>query len=220
MNSVIKKIKSLFKRKNSTSKDFVSRIYWDQRYRKRQNSGSGSYGRLALFKANFINDFVRKHNISTVIDMGCGDGNQLTLAQYPKYIGFDVSKKAISICRQKFKGDKTKTFINASKLVDDNKYNGDLVLSLDVIYHLIEDEVFMNYMNTLFSLSNNYVIIYSSNYEERIAEHVKCRKFTLWVENNIQDFELIEMVPNEFPFDEALPATTSMSDFYIYKKIA
>jgi hypothetical protein len=39
----------------------------------------------------------------------------------------------------------------------------DLELSLDVIYHLVEDEVFDAYMRSLFAHAGRFVVIYSSN---------------------------------------------------------
>ena len=84
--------------------------YWEQRYAKGKNSGSGSYNRLAEFKAEIINAFIGENNITTVIEFGCGDGNQLTLANYPNYIGFDVSPTIIKICKEKFQTSKTKEF--------------------------------------------------------------------------------------------------------------
>ena len=44
------------------------------------SSGPGSYGRLAAGKADFLNRFVEDHQIKTVLEIGCGDGNQLSLA--------------------------------------------------------------------------------------------------------------------------------------------
>lgn len=75
-----------------------SKSYWESRYQKGGNSGFGSYGRLAKFKAEVLNDFVAKNSIQSVMEFGCGDGNQLKLAVYPKYIGLDVSPKAIKRC--------------------------------------------------------------------------------------------------------------------------
>ncbi|HFK5799472.1 TPA: hypothetical protein ACG0L7_003353 [Enterobacter hormaechei subsp. oharae] len=49
--------------------------YWDDRYRLAGNSGAGSYGRLADFKANVLNDFVAREKIGSVAEFGCGDGN-------------------------------------------------------------------------------------------------------------------------------------------------
>jgi cyclopropane fatty-acyl-phospholipid synthase-like methyltransferase len=65
---------------------------------------------MIQFKAEFLNAFVAKNSIQTVLEFGCGDGNQLKIAKYPNYIGLDVSKTAINICHQLFPNDKTKSF--------------------------------------------------------------------------------------------------------------
>ena len=195
-----------------------SKKYWENRYKADRNSGPGSYGRLAAFKAKVINTFVKNNNIQLVIELGCGDGNQLKLSNYPTYIGFDVSETAVALCKKMFKDDATKSFY----LMDDSlqqNIKAPLILSLDVLYHLIEDEVFNKYMYELFNRSLAYVIIYSSNYDDHFAAHVKCRKFTKWIETNIDDsWKLTEVIKNEYPFDENDPNNTSMADFYIYKK--
>ena len=92
--------------------------YWEQRYKQGGNSGTGSFGKLAEFKAEIVNSFINKYGIVSVIEYGCGDGNQLKLANYPKYIGFEVSPTAISLCQKIFQNDGTKSF----KLM--SKYNG------------------------------------------------------------------------------------------------
>lgn len=76
--------------------------YWQDRYKLGGTSGAGSYGRLAQFKADFLNNFVRENAIQTVVEYGCGDGAQLSLAQYPSYTGFDVSSLAVENCRRRF----------------------------------------------------------------------------------------------------------------------
>lgn len=193
--------------------------YWEQRYQENKNSGSGSYGRLAEYKAEVLNGFVKQHSIESVVELGCGDGNQLSLANYPSYIGFDVSSTAIDVCKLKFAEDASKKFY-LMKDLNTKKVKAELVLSLDVLYHLIEDKVFHKYMSQLFAISSNYVIIYSSNYDDHFAPHVKCREFTKWIDRYVSDrWQLMEKVPNRYPFDENDPDNTSMSDFYIYKKI-
>src|SRR5258708_24901292 len=64
-----------------------SSAYWEDRYRTGGNSGAGSYNSLALFKAEILNAFVRANGVQKVIEFGCGDGNQLSLFEYPCYIG-------------------------------------------------------------------------------------------------------------------------------------
>lgn len=195
-----------------------SRQYWEERYKANRNSGSGSYGRLSEFKAEVLNSFVAANQIQTVIEYGCGDGNQLLLAKYPKYIGIDVSKKAISICKKIFKKDKTKSFY----LYESSKAKvatADLSLSLDVIYHLVEDEVFEDYMKRLFKASTKFVIIYSSNFDEHSADHVRSRKFTNWIDNNVSQYWLQkDYIKNIYPYNEEDHKNTSMADFYIYQK--
>lgn len=219
--NILFKFQKFLKRDSIVSKEkkFNSSDYWEKRYKLNGNSGPGSYGRLALWKAKIINAFVEKENIKTVIELGCGDGNQLLNARYPEYLGFDVSNSAIEICKRKFKNDPSKNFLNYYS-IDQSVRKVDLVISLDVIFHLIDDRDFHDYMINLFNLSNRYVIIYSSNYDKEIAPHVKSRNFTKWIRDNVSPhFKLIKKIPNKYPFNENDPLNTSISDFYIYEKV-
>lgn len=216
---IINKLKSVLnKDKPKAPKPFPgSEAYWEKRYRSNDNSGPGSYGRLADFKAEILNDFVKQNDIQTIAEFGSGDGNQLELSSYPSYVGIDVSQTALDLCEDKFGDDPTKEFL-LYNTKDSNAVKAELVMSLDVIYHLVEDEVFENYMTALFNASTKYVIIYSSNYDEVLAKHVKCRKFTSWIDQHVADqWSLVETIPNKYPFDEQDPEHTSMSDFFIYK---
>ena len=195
--------------------------YWESRYATGDNSGAGSYSHLAYFKAEYLNEFVKKNQIKEVIEFGVGDGNQLTLAQYPKYIGLDVSRTAILICMEKFKGDSTKSFyMYDSRAYQDNHgvFKTELTMSLDVLFHLIEDEVFGKYLTHLFQASTKYVVVFSSNFEKEQTFHEKDRVFTKWVEQNITGFDLVETVKNPYPYDPKDPDNTSKADFFIYRK--
>jgi SAM-dependent methyltransferase len=85
--------------------------YWEQRYASGGNSGAGSYGRLAEAKAAVLNRLVADQRIGSVLEIGCGDGNQVELAHYPAYVGIDVSPSVIAACHQRFIGDPTKRFL-------------------------------------------------------------------------------------------------------------
>ena len=195
-----------------------SKDYWEKRYEKGGNSGVGSYNNLAIFKASILNNFVNKNRISTVIEWGSGDCNQLSLSNYKNYIGYDVSKTAIDICKNKFKNDSTKTFHYLNEHFINNK-KADLSLSLDVIYHLIEDNVYNLYMQNLFNSSNKYICIYSSNADIGWAKHLKHRKFTDWIDKYMsKEWKIKEYIPNKYPFDPKKSNNTSFSDFYCYEK--
>jgi hypothetical protein len=196
---------------------FDSAQYWRDRYRAGGNSGAGSYGRLADFKAEIVNAFVREHDIASVIDFGCGDGAQLTLADYPTYLGFDVADESIEFCRSQFAQDATKAFRNVATW---DYESADLTLSLDVIFHLVEDDVFHDYMRRLFASAERYVIVYSSNCEaDQPAVHVKHRRFTDWVDVYHADFKLVRHVPNPYPL-VADDRTGSFADFFVFEKQA
>jgi SAM-dependent methyltransferase len=187
--------------------------YWEERYAAGGTSGSGSYGRLAHFKAEVLNTFVAKNDIQSVIEFGCGDGNQLKLASYPLYVGVDVSSTAINLCRREFAGDASKQFVLSE---DYQPQKFELSVSLDVIYHLVEDPVFEAYMNTLLDASARYVIIYASDFDRQGAPHVRHRKFSSWIKANRPNWALIEHMLNRYP-GTGDDAYTSFSEFFIYE---
>lgn len=195
-----------------------SNEYWIDRYNSGGNSGDGSYNELAQFKAGVINDFVSKNEVETVVEFGCGDGNQLKLSRYPSYTGFDISPAAISLCKKEFAGDPGKDF----RLITDYKgETADLSMSLDVIFHVVEDEEFVRYMERLFNSARRFVLIYSSDTDENAkgqAAHVKHRKFTRWVEEKQPGWRLKTHIPNRFPF-KGDTKTGSFADFFIYEKV-
>jgi hypothetical protein len=190
--------------------------YWESRYSSGGNSGSGSYGRLAEFKAEIINDYVAKNGITSVMEFGSGDGAQLALARYPEYTGVDVSQTIVDAARAAFAGNDTIKFLHTSEF--EGSCTADLTLSLDVVYHLVHDEIFQEYMARLFAAARRSVIVYSSNYERQWAAHVRHRRFTDWVEKHRPDFKLVATIPNRFPFDQNDPDNTSFADFYIFER--
>jgi hypothetical protein len=192
-----------------------SASYWDHRYKTGGNSGAGSYSRLAEFKASVLNEFIRKHQITSVIEYGSGDGAQLKLAQYPRYTGVDISEKALEICRSMFRDDTSKRFLHSSAV--NTSAVADLSLSLDVVYHLVEDSTFDAYMRQLFGSAERFVIVYSSNMErEWPFKHVRHRRFTDWVAQNKPEWYLQSTVENAYPWDAADPEHTSFADFYFF----
>jgi O-antigen/teichoic acid export membrane protein/SAM-dependent methyltransferase len=191
--------------------------FWDDRYAAGGDSGAGSFGKFGEFKAEILNGFVRRHAVQTVIEFGCGDGRQLALADYPRYVGFDVSPRAVNLCRERFRGDPSKTFYEVREYSD---HHADLTLSLDVIYHLVEDEVFDSYMRRLFDASTRWVIVYASNQEDTDrseAAHVRHRKFTRWVEANRPEWILRETIPNRYPYTGDF-RLGSFSEFFIFER--
>ncbi len=190
-----------------------SASYWDDRYKSGGTSGAGSFGKLAKYKASFINDFVARHTIQTIIEHGCGDGNQLLLAEYVSYTGYDVSPSAITLCKELFRDDNSKIFRTNDEY---NNEKAELALSLDVIYHLVEDETFHSYMKRLFNSAEKFVIIYSSNKDEQRGPHERHRAFTPYIDSHFTSWKLIQHEQNRFPYD-GNERNGSLSDFFIYQ---
>ena len=206
---------------NYNNMKFNSEEYWENRYKSKSNSGSGSYGVLAEYKSDIINNFIKENNINDVVEFGCGDGNQLSKFVCNNYTGYDVSKTIINVCKEKFKNDINKKFYLYNEYKNE-KY--ELSISLDVIFLLIENDVFEKYMTNLFNSSNKYIIIYSSNGDVSISSqsiHFQDRNFTNWVNENRKDFILVKKINNPHKFDEKINdgINTSVSNFYIFKKI-
>lgn len=188
---------------------FNSKNYWENRYRTGGNSGKGSYGQLSNFKTSVINDIIEKNGLESAIEFGCGDGNQLKNFNFKSYTGCDVSETILKKCNEIYKNDNSKNFIHINDLANNRKY--DCTLSLDVIYHLIEDEVFNKYIDDLFNYSEKNVIIYTFRDDAKninFSSHIKYRDVKT-IEDRIEGWELSEIIPNPYPKE-------SYADFYIY----
>ncbi len=197
--------------------------YWEARYRAGHTSGAGSYGRLAAWKAATVNLLIAANGWRSVVDLGCGDGNLLSLltlpgdlhhADRPAYTGVDVSAATLDRLRARRGADRSCRFVHHDDLA--TIAPADLALSLDVIYHLIEDGVFAAHMDALFGLARHCVLIYASNVDLGWpAPHVRHRRFTERAAS-YPGWRLGAVLPNPHPYDPADPDRTSFADFFVY----
>lgn len=190
--------------------------YWERRYAKGGTSGQGSYGRAAVWKAEVVNRWVHDMGVTSVVDLGCGDGHQLSLAEYPRYLGLDRSPTAIRECLVRFSGDPLKSFIHLEPgLFADAAgwLRADLALSLEVIFHLVEDSTFEDYMRLLFDSAERFVVICSNDVEGgQRSPHERYRAFTAWVARECPQWELHKRL--DPPAD--VPLTSS---FFFYTRV-
>jgi len=193
---------------------FDSTDFWERRYKNGGNSGAGSYGRIARQKSDFLTSFITNHAIRTMVEYGCGDGNNLRLTEERnpelRIIGVDVSRTALRWCKEKMP---RQTFLHKDEFNDGFPQKNepvDLVVSLEVIFHLIEDEVFQAYMDSLTGIGSEWLIILSPDEDENVIDaHVKKRKYT----NSRHLRERYEMV-EEVDFRSA----KCFSDWKIFRK--
>lgn len=187
----------------------MSAEFWEERYATGGHSGTGSRGLNAKFKADFLNAFVKEHNVQTVLEFGCGDGNQLALAEYPLYVGMDVSETAVKMCTERFAEDFTKSFHLIRPL------SAELVLSLDVVYHLTEEDVYMQHLRDVFASASRWVIIYTTDldyidpdYES--ADHVRHWPIARYISAAFPHWALDSLTLNPHP-------ERGGCDFYVYR---
>lgn len=193
-----------------------SREYWEKRYRMGGHSGEGSRGENARYKAQVINRFVDEHGVSSVIEFGCGDGYQLQMLEIPSYIGVDVSTTILEKCRTMYAGDASKSFLLDQDYRDEQ---ADLSMSIDVIFHLVEDEVYDEYMSRLFKASNRYVMVYSTSADitSTGTPHVRHRDVVADIAARFPDFTRMHadeaLLPPPVRFDRGQPTS-----FFMYER--
>ena len=195
--------------------------YWEQRYSAGGDSGPGSTGGLAPVKASIINRLIASERIESVIEFGCGDGSQLDLATYPSYVGLDVSVSAIERCKERFASDTSKSFFlyEPHAFVDRHRlFHAELALSLEVIFHLVEDELFELHMRHLFSAGDRYVVVCSSNVDIDVGTpQRRHRAFTPWAEREEPAWRLVETIENPLG-DWGDAHLGARQDFFVYAK--
>jgi hypothetical protein len=199
--------------------EFDSAGYWRKRYESGGNSGAGSYGALADFKATALNHFVTQYGIESAVEYGSGDGNQLSLLRIPAYIGLDVSARAISDIRLRYQDDSSKSFIeyDPDDFLADQSVSADIALSMDVILHLTEDIRFEKYMKNLVASSRRYVGIFNTATEEQLekmAQHNRFRDHRIWMKSSAPEFTEVEVALT--PPKLGYPIATG---FYFYERL-
>lgn len=199
--------------------NFISIDFWEDRYENGGTSGAGSYGRLAQYKADFVNRFVAEKKIKNVIEWGMDDGYQMKLMHIPSYLGYDVSSCLIHRLRDLFCEDETKKFRHYNGKKIGNPETADLCLSMDTIQHSVEEQAFEDYVENMFQAAKRYVIIYGINREVHPTPHIKHRDFQSYIREHYPKWEMVYTEENPYPFDEKDPDHTSDSCFYVFKYV-
>jgi|GEM_PF-6599190 len=155
----------------------IDKSYWDERY-KAGNSGQGSYGEFADFKFQQIKKI---DGISSILDVGFGDLNiGLKIASFfPKafYLGLDISETALQKAESR-NLDKRFRF----ELIENSIFfcPSDLVLCLDVLFHINQDGDYENILKNLKQSWEKHLFLTAYKDEcvnLKTAPHMKIRKF-------------------------------------------
>jgi len=182
--------------------------YWEKRYYLGGNSGAGSYGKEVSDKIDIIVDLVKKNNIKTILDVGCGDFNfgSILLPKIPgvKYKGLDISPQIIATNKLLHKGAEFEVF-------DWQNEKADLVICMDVLFHIIEDEDYEKLAKYLKKAhKKNLVVSQMGGFEKlpALAPHVNPRKMNK--KSMFGKFKELIVMP--------LEGEVTTKDIYIFEK--
>lgn len=187
---------------------FDSDTYWEKRYADGGNSGKWSYGENATFKADFINKVLANNKRNTLIEVWCGDGNNLQLYKSKTYLGLDISPKAIEICKDLFPNDKYHIF---EVYKGTEKYRADVVICFDVLMHVFPYSKREALIDHVVSMADEAAVFYTFPHPNNHAPHLNDYDFHNYIDKYCQIHWYHLSHPDETPPD-------SQSRFYVVVK--
>ena len=99
-------------------------------------SGSGSSLKAAKTTRELIKYTIKRYNIKSIIDLGCGDWNWMKMIDLTNinYIGYDASSDIININNSKYKKFNIK--FKVIDIINNIPEKADLCICRDVLFHL------------------------------------------------------------------------------------
>ncbi len=116
-----------------------NRIYaegrWGQDVTSKGTSGPGSTLEITREYRAYVEDFVKKHAVKSVVDAGCGDWSFSSAMDWgdASYLGVDIASDVIEAVRKKHENGKIKFQVGD---VTEDLPAADLLISKDVLQHL------------------------------------------------------------------------------------
>lgn len=188
--------------------------YWEQRYKNGGNSGEGSRGKHREWKWSILNKYI--NGIDNIVDVGCGDLAFMEGIDAINYTGIDISQTMVA------RNTKIKpewNFILSSADIKIDGVKGDVVFCHDMLFHIMDDDIYEKILENLIAYSNEYISIFTWNKNPlrkwfRSVEHDSYQfyrdfnKYIPMFEN--AGFELIANCKSE---------TSTFGSMYIFKKV-
>jgi len=131
--------------------------YWEGNYKKGGTSGPGSIGQVRRWKWESIGKYAGQ--ITDVIDVGCGDLSFWEGKTPPsRYIGIDISQTIIDRNRNRWPNS---TFICSSADRTLKLEQARTVFCLDVLFHIMDDEIYKSILVNLTLYSSEWIFAYT-----------------------------------------------------------
>ena len=139
-----------------------NRIYaegtWSKNVAGAGTSGTGSTVEITREYRIFLEDFIRKHSIKSVVDAGCGDWSFSSAMDWgdASYLGVDIASDVIAAVRKKH--EKGKITFQVGNITDELPA-AELLISKDVLQHLSNELIHRFIRNNLRKGKYKWVIL-------------------------------------------------------------
>jgi SAM-dependent methyltransferase len=150
--------------------------FWNNRYKiaPELGSGPGSRGYCAWYKQELLKNFIKCNEISSILDVGCGDMEVLPKVKMEiaeiKYIGLDISEYIVNKNSREYpKGEFFVHDIVQKKF--DNQC--ELVVCFDVLLHQCDEQQFRSALRNLLNSTTQHALISYPADSGAHGEHVE-----------------------------------------------
>ena len=111
-------------------------------------SGSGSTLEITREYRAYVEDFMKKHAVKSVVDAGCGDWSFSSAMDWgdASYLGVDIASDIVEANRKKYESNKIRFQVGD---ITDELPAADLLISKDVLQHLSNELVHTFIRNNL-----------------------------------------------------------------------
>jgi SAM-dependent methyltransferase len=138
------------------------RIYaegtWGKDAAGKGTSGTGSTLAITREYRAYLEDFLKKHDVKSVVDAGCGDWSFSSAIDWgnASYLGVDIASDVIATNRRKHETDKIEFQVGD---ITDELPAAELLISKDVLQHLSNELVHKFIRNNLRTRNYKWVIL-------------------------------------------------------------
>ena len=142
--------------------DTFNRIYaegaWGKDVAGKGTSGTGSTLEITREYRAYVEDFMKTHNVKSVVDAGCGDWSFSSAIEWgdASYLGVDIASDVIAAVRNKY--EKGRITFQVGDITDELPA-ADLLISKDVLQHLSNKLVHKFIRNNLRKGKYKWVIL-------------------------------------------------------------
>ena len=142
--------------------DTFNRIYaegtWGTNVAGKGTSGTGSTLEITREYRAYVEDFMKKHSVKSVVDAGCGDWSFSSAMDWgdASYLGVDIASDVIAAVRNKYEKGRIKFQVGD---ITDELPAAELLISKDVLQHLSNELVRKFIRNNLRKGKYKWVIL-------------------------------------------------------------